>query len=51
MGSLIEIRPGRRIWVEVGKASTDAHGHASHTVAILVHGSCARSEQVQCSIA
>ncbi|KAK9908434.1 hypothetical protein WJX75_007779 [Coccomyxa subellipsoidea] len=45
MGSLIEIRPGRRIWVEVGKASIDAHGHASHTVAILVHGSCARSEQ------
>ncbi|BDA45129.1 Protein ABHD8 [Coccomyxa sp. Obi] len=50
MGSLVEIRPGRRIWIEAGKARTDAPTHVSNTVAILVHGSCARSEQYAAQI-
>ncbi|CAL8469114.1 g8655 [Coccomyxa elongata] len=45
MGSVVEIRPGRRIWIETGAARSNAPSHAATTVAILVHGSCARSEQ------
>ena len=37
---LVEIRPSRQIWIEV-----DAPSKAK-AVAILVHGSCARLEQV-----
>lgn len=50
MGLLVEIRPGRRIWIESAEARSDAPRHASNTVAVLVHGSCARYEQYAAQI-
>ena len=40
---LVEIRPGRRIWVETHQVSEKC---TAKTLVILVHGSCARLEQV-----
>lgn len=40
---LVEIRPGRRIWVETHQVSEKT---PAETLVILVHGSCARLEQV-----
>ena len=46
-GGLVEIRPGRKIWVEVATASASGSLHGTKTMALLVHGSCARLEQVR----
>ncbi len=43
---LVEIRSGRNIWIEVHRTSSIDTLDRSKAVALLVHGSCARLEQV-----